>query len=99
MTFAEVSPDILGQFEDIVGQVNTIVDSGKRFDYSHDETEDHSFLPDVVLKPGSRGRDQSDHEALYAHVIPVTPAWWRNRVKWRGLTRSKRCCHFDGTLQ
>lgn len=49
MPFTEVTVDLIGKFEAIVGQENVILDADKRYDYSHDETEDYSFLPDVVL--------------------------------------------------
>lgn len=73
MSFTEVSTDILGQFAGIVGPVNTIVDPGKRFNYSSDETEDHSFLPDVVLKPGTAEEISQIMKLCNAHGIPVTP--------------------------
>lgn len=73
MAFTEVSTDILGQFAGIVGPVNTIVDPGKRFNYSSDETEDHSFLPDVVLKPGTAEEISQIMKLCNAHGIPVTP--------------------------
>jgi len=73
MAFSEVSADILSQFEVIVGSVNTIIDPSKRYDYSHDETEDHSFLPDVVLQPGSAEEISQIMKICNAHGIPVTP--------------------------
>jgi glycolate oxidase len=73
MAFAEVSHDILGQFEVIVGQSNIIVDAEERYPYSHDETEDHSFLPDVVLKPGSAEEISKIMKLCNEHGIAVTP--------------------------
>lgn len=73
MAFTEVSNDILGQFEAIVGSSNIITDAEKRYDYSHDETEDHSFLPDVVLKPGSPQEISEIMKLCNAHGIAVTP--------------------------
>ncbi len=73
MAFAEVSNDILGQFEVIVGQSNIIVDATERYAYSHDETEDHSFLPDVVLKPGSAEEISKIMTVCNHHGIAVTP--------------------------
>lgn len=73
MAFTEVSTDIVGQFEGIVGQSNTIVDVTKRYDYAHDETEDHSFLPDVVLKPGTAEEISRIMKICSEHRIPVTP--------------------------
>jgi glycolate oxidase len=53
MTFTEVTRSIISEFEAIIGVENVLVDAEKRQAYSHDETEDYFFLPDVVLKPGS----------------------------------------------
>jgi len=73
MAFTEVSRDILSQFESIVGQSNTIIDAAQRFDYSHDETEDHSFLPDVVLKPGTAIEISNIMKVCNENHIAVTP--------------------------
>lgn len=73
MPFAEVSTSIISQFEAIVGKENVIVDPEKRFDYSHDETEDYSFLPDVVLKPSTPEAISEIMKLCNTHIIPVTP--------------------------
>jgi glycolate oxidase len=73
MAFAEVTPSILSEFEAIVGKENVLVDPEKRLAYSHDETEDYSFLPDVVLKPGSSEEISRIMKICNAQSIPVTP--------------------------
>jgi glycolate oxidase len=73
MAFAEVSTGIISEFEAIVGEQNVVIDPEKRYDYSHDETEDYSFLPDVVLKPGSAEEISRILKLCNQHVIPVTP--------------------------
>jgi len=73
MTFTEVTRSIISEFEAIVGVENVLVDAEKRHAYSHDETEDYSFLPDVVLKPGSPQEISSLLKICHEHVIPVTP--------------------------
>lgn len=73
MAFAEVSSDIISQFEVILGVENVIVDYEKRYTYSHDETEDYSFLPDVVLKPGTAEEISRIMKLCNERVIPVTP--------------------------
>ncbi|HEY3402840.1 MAG TPA: FAD-linked oxidase C-terminal domain-containing protein [Ohtaekwangia sp.] len=73
MPFAEVSTSIISQFEAIVGKENVIVDPEKRFDYSHDETEDYSFLPDVVLKPSTPEAISEIMKLCNTLIIPVTP--------------------------
>ncbi len=73
MSFAEVSTDIITQFQAIVGNQNIFIDKDDRFKYSHDETEDYSFLPDVVLKPGSPEEISAILKLCNQHRIPVTP--------------------------
>jgi glycolate oxidase len=73
MPFTEVSVEITGRFEAIVGKDNVIVDEQKKLNYGHDETEDYSFLPDVVLKPGTAEEISQIMRICYEYVIPVTP--------------------------
>jgi glycolate oxidase len=87
MAFAEVSTGIISQFEAIVGSENVIIDPEKRYTYSHDETEDYSFLPDVVLKPGSAEEISKIMVLCNEHVIPVTPP-----------SGSKRSCDLNGAV-
>ncbi len=73
MPFTELTVDLISQFESIVGQENVILDANTRYDYSHDETEDFSFLPDVVLKPATTGEISKILRLCHDHIIPVTP--------------------------
>ena len=41
--------------------------------YSHDETEDFHFLPDVVLKPRTTEEISAILKICNQHKIPVTP--------------------------
>ena len=73
MAFVEVTPHIVSEFEAILGKENVLIDPEKREAYSHDETEDYSFLPDVVLKPGSAEEISKIMVLCTANGIPVTP--------------------------
>src|SRR6187551_2283168 len=73
MAFGEVTHLNVAQFEEIVGKENVITDAESRFQYSHDETEDHSILPDVVVKPQSADEISRIMKLCNAHEIPVTP--------------------------
>lgn len=73
MPFTEVLPDVVEQLEAIVGQANTICDTERRYHYSHDETEDHSFMPDLVLKPATAEEISRIMKLCNDHNIPVTP--------------------------
>ena len=71
--FTEVSADLVSQFGAIVGEEHVISDPERRYDYSHDETEDYSFLPDLVLKPGSAEEISEIMKLCNKNIIPVTP--------------------------
>ncbi len=73
MPFAEVSVDLVSRFESIIGKEFVIVDEEKRVAYSHDETEDFSFLPDVVLKPGTPQQISEIMKLCNEFRVPVTP--------------------------
>ncbi len=73
MPFTEVSNVNAAQLEDIVGAAHIIRDAEQRYHYSHDETEDHSFLPDVVVKPATAEEVSRIMKLCNEHKIPVTP--------------------------
>lgn len=73
MAFTEVTPGLAAQFEAIVGPSNIKLDATTRYAYSHDETEDHSFLPDVVLLPGSTAEISRIMKLCHQYTIAVTP--------------------------
>lgn len=73
MAFTEVTTDITGRLLSIVGESNAILDEEGRYRYGHDETEDHSFLPDIVLKPGTTEEVSAIMKVCHEHDLPVTP--------------------------
>jgi len=73
MAFTEVTTNVIGRLLSIVGESNAILDEEGRYQYGHDETEDHSFLPDIVLKPGSVDEVSAILHLCNQHGIPVTP--------------------------
>ncbi len=73
MPFTEVTLDLISRFEEIVGKPNVIVDEAKKIDYSHDQTEDYSFLPDVVLRPSTPEEVSKIMQLCNDLRIPVTP--------------------------
>jgi glycolate oxidase len=73
MPFNLVTDELISRFEKIAGAENIVTDPEKRFTYSHDETEDHSFLPDVVIKPDTVEQISQILRLCNEHHIPVTP--------------------------
>ncbi len=64
---------ILTQFKLIVGEANMMLDEERRYDYSHDKTEDYSYLPDVVLKPANTEEVGELLKICNHYKLPTTP--------------------------
>jgi len=73
MAITEVSVDVVRKLEAIVGKEHIILDQERRLDYGHDETEDYSFLPDVVVKPRTPEEISAILKICNEHLIPITP--------------------------
>ena len=70
--FNRVTAEILGLLRDIVGEANV---KTKKFDlepYSHDETEDLVFYPEVAVRPGSTSEISEIMKCCYENNIAVT---------------------------
>src|SRR6476661_539197 len=63
----------LDAFKNIVGASYVFVDEEVLHQYSHDETEDLHFLPDVVIKPRTAEEISAILKICNQHKIPVTP--------------------------
>jgi glycolate oxidase len=63
----------LEAFKNIVGDAFVFVDEEVLDNYSHDETEDLHFLPDVVIKPANAQEISGILKICNQHKIPVTP--------------------------
>jgi glycolate oxidase len=71
--FGKLTPQILQDFEKIVGKEYVFTDDKNRDTYSRDHTEDYSFLPDVILKPRTPQEISQIMVICNAHILPVTP--------------------------
>ena len=60
-------------FKKISGDKFVFVDEGSLNNYSHDETEDLRFLPEVVIKPKTAEEISAILQLCNNHKIPVTP--------------------------
>jgi len=67
-----VEYDILN-FIKIVGEKNVLIDKYSLKEYSHDETEDLSFLPEVVLKPINTNHVSKILSYCNENLISITP--------------------------
>lgn len=57
----------------LIGAHNVFTDDAALKHYSHDETEDLSFLPEIVVKPENAEQISKVLTYCNAHGIPVTP--------------------------
>jgi len=60
-------------FRQIVGEKYVLADEESMLDYSHDETEDLHYLPEVVLKPRTTQEISAILKICNRDHIPVTP--------------------------
>jgi glycolate oxidase len=63
----------LDAFKKICGEKFVLVDEESLHNYSHDETEDLHYLPDVVIKAGDAQEISAILKICNQHKIPVTP--------------------------
>jgi len=68
-----VDPSLADAFREIVGARNVVTEAEALYNYSHDETEELSYLPDVVVKPRTAAEISSIMKLCNQHRIPVTP--------------------------
>ncbi len=73
MQFNRINKIILEQFRKVLGEDHVLISDEQRLNYSHDYTEDLSFLPEVVLKPASTEEVSSVMKICNKELIPVTP--------------------------
>ena len=73
MGFNKITKEIIAEFETILGKEFVLYDKENLEKYSHDETEDLHYYPEVVLKPRSAGEISSILKICNKKLIPVTP--------------------------
>ncbi|SDS75166.1 glycolate oxidase [Mucilaginibacter mallensis] len=73
MAFNKIDDNILQAIIAIVGNDSVITSRDDMERYSHDETEDLSYYPEVVVKPRSAKEISALLKLCNEHMIPVTP--------------------------
>ncbi len=68
----KITPEILSQFSEIIGNSYVFTDQETRNHYGKDETEDYVFPPSVVLKPATPEEIAAILKIANRHNIPVT---------------------------
>jgi len=73
MIYNKITDDILTAIKQIVGEDFVITEQAGLERYSHDETEDLRYYPEVVVKPASAEQVSALLKLCNEHLIPVTP--------------------------
>src|ERR1017187_8385506 len=73
MSFNKITSTIIQQFNNCIGEKYVSFDKESLDNYSHDETEDLSFLPEVVLKPRTANEISEILKICNKESIPATP--------------------------
>lgn len=73
MIYNKITEHILTAIKQIVGEDFVITERAGLERYSHDETEDLRYYPDVVVKPASTEQVAALLKLCNEHLIPVTP--------------------------
>ncbi|MBS1493851.1 MAG: FAD-binding protein [Bacteroidetes bacterium] len=71
--FNKVTPEIISKLESITGKEWVFIDADSIQNYSHDYTEDFSFPPEVIVKPGSAEEISTVLKLANDYKIPVVP--------------------------
>ena len=71
--FARVTPGLIHALSDACGSANVLTDRESTEAYGHDETEDLSFAPDVVVRPADAREIAQVLVLAGTHRVPVTP--------------------------
>jgi glycolate oxidase len=73
MAFNKINKNMLEAITAIVGDTAVVTNHDDLEKYSHDETEDLSYYPEVVVKPRSAQEISALLKLCNQHLIPVTP--------------------------
>lgn len=73
MSYSKITPGILSSIKLIVGEEAVITGHANLEKYSHDETEDLHYYPEVVVKPKIPEEIAALMQLCNEHLIPVTP--------------------------
>jgi glycolate oxidase len=73
MQYLKITADLFDQIREIAGTANVFTDDDSLSNYSHDETEDLKYYPEVVVKPENATVIAELLKFCNTHHIPFTP--------------------------
>lgn len=72
-TFNKITPQILDRLKAIVGKEYVLYDKESLQNYAHDETENLSYLPEVVVKPRTANEISEIVKLCNQETVAITP--------------------------
>ena len=85
MDYKQLNIDNISFFKEIIGADYVFSDNQSILNYSHDETEDLSYPPDIVLKPVNSEEISKILKYCNSKKIPVTPCGARTGLSGGSL--------------
>src|ERR1700744_2985279 len=73
MAFNKITAELANAIRDLVGEDAVVTNCDDLERYSHDETEDLVYHPDLVVKPNTPEQISALMKFCNEHMIPVTP--------------------------
>jgi glycolate oxidase len=73
INYTKITSAFLEELSAAVGAENVFADAESLQNYSHDETEDLHYYPEVVVKPNDTAAVATLMKLCNAHLVPVTP--------------------------
>ena len=83
--YKKINNEDRSYFQSVVGDSNIFYSEEVLKEYSHDETEDLSFLPEVVVKPQNTSQISEIMKYCNSQNIPVTPCGARTGLSGGSL--------------
>lgn len=85
MNYNKINLALKTELQRVVGKDNAFDNEDVLAEYSHDETEDLSFLPEIVLKPRTPVEVSEILKLCSKHLVPVTPSGARTGLSGGAL--------------
>ena len=85
MEYNKINIDNIFFLEKIVGREYVLTNKEELLEYGHDQTEDLTFLPEVIVKP--KNTEEVSEIVFYCnqHLIPLTPCGARTGLSGGSL--------------
>ena len=81
-----ISESILKEIFLLVGKENVLIDKESLINYGHDETENLSYPPEVLVKPRDADQVSNIMKLAFENTIPVTPIGARTGLSGGSLS-------------